>query len=105
MFCVDRKIPTLESTVPVRNPANLISHWNGGTSGWDFPVPTEHQWWILFVQLADGQVAFLRDFLFRSSYLICVSQKEWNEPRHDKTSSGVSDQARHKPACAAIEVS
>ena len=23
------------------------------------------------------------------------------EPQHDKTSSGVSDQARHKPACAA----
>ena len=22
---------------------------NVGPSGWDFPVPTEHQWWILFV--------------------------------------------------------
>ena len=22
--------------------ASLISHWNGGPSGWDFPVPTEH---------------------------------------------------------------
>ena len=37
MFSVDRKIPTLGS------------HWNGGLSGWDFPVRTEHQWWILFI--------------------------------------------------------
>ena len=26
----------------------LISHWNGGPEGWDFPVDTEHQWSILF---------------------------------------------------------
>ena len=28
---------------------SLVSHWNGGPSGWDFPVPTRHQWWILFI--------------------------------------------------------
>ena len=33
----------------VRNSASLVSHWNGGPSGWDFSVPTEHQWWILFI--------------------------------------------------------
>ena len=33
----------------VGNSASLVSHWNGGPSGWDFSVPTEHQWWILFV--------------------------------------------------------
>ena len=49
MFSVDRKITTLWSTIPVGNSVRLISHWNDGPSGWDFPVPTEHQWWILFV--------------------------------------------------------
>ena len=33
----------------VGNSASLVSHWNGGPSGWDFSVPTEHQWWILFI--------------------------------------------------------
>ena len=33
----------------VGNSASLVSHWNGGPSGWDFSVPTEHQLWILFV--------------------------------------------------------
>ena len=49
VFSVNRKIPTLRSTVLVGNSTSLVSHWNGGPSGWDFPVPTEHQWWILFV--------------------------------------------------------
>ena len=31
---------------------SLVSHWNGGPSGWDFPVPSEHQWWILFFLFA-----------------------------------------------------
>ena len=26
----------------VGNSASLVSHWNGGPSGWDFSVPTEH---------------------------------------------------------------
>ena len=43
MFSVHWKIPTRESTVPVGNSASLVSHWNSGHSGWDFPVPTEHQ--------------------------------------------------------------
>ena len=33
----------------VGNSASLIFHLNGGPSGWDIPVPTEHQWWILFI--------------------------------------------------------
>ena len=33
----------------VGNSACLVSYWNGGPSGWDFSVPTEHQWWILFI--------------------------------------------------------
>ena len=33
----------------VGNSASLVSHWNGRPSGWDFSVPTEHQWWILFI--------------------------------------------------------
>ena len=48
MFGVDRKIPTLMSTVPEGNSASLVSYWNGGPSDWDFPVSTEHRWWILF---------------------------------------------------------
>ena len=31
----------------VGNWACFVSHWNGGPSGWDFSIPTEHQWWIL----------------------------------------------------------
>ena len=52
VFSVDRKIPTLGSTVPVGNSASLgksrflQERW---TLGWDFPVSTEHQWWILFI--------------------------------------------------------
>ena len=23
--------------------ASIVSYWNGGPSGWDFPVSTEHQ--------------------------------------------------------------
>ena len=49
MFSVDRKIPTLRSTVPVGNSTSLVCHWNSGHPGWDFPVLTEHQWWILFI--------------------------------------------------------
>ena len=30
------------------NSASINSHWNDGPSGWDFSVPTEHQWWFLF---------------------------------------------------------
>ena len=47
VFSGDRKIPTRGPTVPVGNSASLVSHWNGGPSGWDFSVPTEHppfQW-------------------------------------------------------------
>ena len=33
----------------VGNSASLVSHWNGVPSAWDFSVPTEHQWWILFI--------------------------------------------------------
>ena len=29
------------------NSASLVFHLNGGPSGWDFSVPTGHQWWIL----------------------------------------------------------
>ena len=36
----------------VGNSASLVSHWNGGPSGWDFSVPTEHQWCILFILCA-----------------------------------------------------
>ena len=28
---------------PVENSASLVSHWEGGPSGWDFSVPTHHQ--------------------------------------------------------------
>ena len=45
-FSADRKI--LGSAVLVGNSQNLVFHWNGGPSGWDFPVPTEHQWCIMF---------------------------------------------------------
>ena len=38
MFSVDRKIPTLGSTNPVGNKASF----NGGSSGWDFPVPLDY---------------------------------------------------------------
>ena len=24
-------------------------HWNGGHEDWDFPVDTDHKWWILFI--------------------------------------------------------
>ena len=48
----------------------LFSHWNAGPSGWDFPVPTEHQWWILFIQP------------FKKLYLwvlcaFCVAEADW----------------------------
>ena len=43
------KIPTLGPTIPAGNSASLVSHWNGGLSGWAFPVHPEHQWWILFI--------------------------------------------------------
>ena len=33
MFSVERKISTLDSTVPVGNLVSLVSHWNGGPSG------------------------------------------------------------------------
>ena len=38
----------------VGNSTSLVSHWNGGPSGWDFSVPTEHQWWILFFSHTDA---------------------------------------------------
>ena len=60
MFSVNRKIPTLGSTAPVGNSASLLSHWNGGSSGWDIPVPTEYQWWILFIM---QEMRILYDFL------------------------------------------
>ena len=28
--------------VPVGNSASLVSHWNGGPEGWDFPFSTGH---------------------------------------------------------------
>ena len=34
---------------PEENSASLVSHWNGGPSGWDFTVLTDHQWRILFI--------------------------------------------------------
>ena len=39
MFSVDRKILTFGSTVPVGNSVSLVSHWNGGPSGWIFLSP------------------------------------------------------------------
>ena len=33
----------------VRNLASLVSHWNNWPLGWDYSVPTGHQWWILFI--------------------------------------------------------
>ena len=44
MLSVDRKIANLGSTVPVGHSASLVSYWNSRPTGWDFPVPTEHQW-------------------------------------------------------------
>ena len=44
IFTDDMKMPTLGSTAPVGNSASLVSLLNG----WAFPVPNEHQWWILF---------------------------------------------------------
>ena len=47
------KIPTLVSTYrSSRNSTSLVSYWNGGPSGWDFPVSTVHQWSILFISLS-----------------------------------------------------
>ena len=44
-----QKYPNPRVHRSVGNSASLVSHWNGGPSGWDFSVPTEHQWWILFI--------------------------------------------------------
>ena len=43
-----QKNPNPRAHRSVGNSVSLVSHWNGGPSGWDFSVPTEHQWWILF---------------------------------------------------------
>ena len=48
IFNDNRIMPTSGSTVPVGN------YWKGWPSGWDFPVPTEHQWWILFILSGAG---------------------------------------------------
>ena len=41
-----------------------------------------------------------------SSLLITIASNAFSsEPRHEKMSSGVSDQAKHKPACAVTEAS
>ena len=47
VFSVDREIPILGSIVLVGNSTCLVSHWIGGPSDWDFPVPAEHQWWLI----------------------------------------------------------
>ena len=44
-------------------------------------------------------------FLHKVFAVTFRAQRNTLEPRHDKTSSGVSDQARHKPACTATEAS
>ena len=36
------QIPTPRVNRSVGNSASFVSHWNGGPSGWDFSVPTEH---------------------------------------------------------------
>ena len=33
----------------VGNSKSLVYHWKGWPTGWNFSVPTEHQWWILFI--------------------------------------------------------
>ena len=38
-----QKNPNPQVNRSVGNSASLVSHWNGGPSGWDFSVPTEHQ--------------------------------------------------------------
>ena len=51
MLSVDRKIP----------PSGLLfeweTYWNGGHSGWYFPVSIEHQWVVLFISIG----AFIKD--------------------------------------------
>ena len=36
----------------MENSASLGSYWNNGPSGWDFPVLTEHQLWLLLISNA-----------------------------------------------------
>ena len=45
-----RKIPTRGSNVPAENEACRVCHWSAGPEGWHFPVVTENQWWILFLE-------------------------------------------------------
>ena len=72
MFIVDRKIPS------------LVSYWNGGPSGWDFPVFTEHQWWILFI-LHGHSWWILKS---QNKQILCNKQryvKYGNTPKHQNT--------------------
>ena len=62
------KLGNHRCTIPVGNSESLVSHWNGGPSGWDFPVPTEHQWWILFF-LHTGQ-NFSRFSLVQTNFIV-----------------------------------
>ena len=49
LFSGSRKIQNPRVHRFVENSTILVSHWNCGPQGWDFSVPTELQWWILFI--------------------------------------------------------
>ena len=63
VFSGSRKNPNPRVHRSVGNSASLVSHWNGGPSGWDFSVPTEHQWWILFIRMQKCGCKTMGDFV------------------------------------------
>ena len=76
MFNVNGKIPNQGSTSPVPS-----FHWNGGHEAWDFPVDTDHKWWILFIFISYQNMWIVHVLFF--DILQCWQEKRlmFLEPR------------------------